>query len=67
MQHKELKKLIIQQVDEVLSTSLLNRTQLTSDVLYNALGVRRTVLVRKHPELTQHIHTKLTDAKKRQL
>jgi hypothetical protein len=61
---EEFKNSIILKTDEVLTTLLLKGTQIFSDDLYKSLGIRRTVLVRKYPELTKEIYIKLMNAKK---
>lgn len=58
---EELKQDITQKAEELFAHLQIKREQITSDNLYKSLGKRRTVIVRKFPDLTQYLHTKLIE------
>lgn len=62
---EKYKENIIYKAEQELAAASLNNKALSSDELYKALGVRRTVLVRKFPEVTRHIHSMLMSTNER--
>lgn len=56
---KQFEENIISRTEEILDDALSRGETISSENLYKMLGVKRTVLVRRFPHLTQFIHSKL--------
>ena len=56
---KELAKAIINKTNEMVKALNESNIKIGSEDFYKQIGIRRTVLVRNHPELTKYIHEKL--------
>ncbi len=52
---------ILNKVNEVLSKTHSSNNHISSEDFYRSIGVNRSVLVRKFPDLTKHIHERLLE------
>jgi len=59
LRDKEFTKEIINKTDKLIASLNESKAKINSEEFYKQLGIRRTVLVRHHPELTKYIQDKL--------